>query len=391
MSDATIEVDGEVYTLTNPTYYAGEAIEGMTQTGRRITGLRGEPFIEASVSGWEFATVVIRNNDPREAIPCRVTMGGGVVFTARACAVEWSPNPPVTQLRIENLVAIPAAPAAPTLDELTDPADLDWGTIRSTCAARDWRAAWGVVGTDHAGAATPGEVYLLSVARHKSATAAALKAWCNVAMLLNTRGENLGASRATRTLLKGQLQQDSRWQRIKRIAAWESSARAQYDERGNRRGRLQAAMRDWREEFADTTVRPTNMWIDEATLNALRQQAAVIDDPVTITPEWAASHDRLADLLQAAMPAGLSLGYRTAEDDAVTRGNGGVPGVLNNLFLTAIANRGDALRDLTARAAATTRALAAVGAATIETSRQIDAMTRSINPAPRGPQTKRRR
>ena len=35
-----------------------------------------------------------------------------------------------------------------SLAEVTDPADLDWGTLRSAADdRRDWREAWGIVGT----------------------------------------------------------------------------------------------------------------------------------------------------------------------------------------------------------------------------------------------------
>ena len=329
-------------------------------------------------------------------------------------------------------------PATPTLDELTDPADLDWGTIRSTCAARDWRAAWGVVGTDHTGDATPGEVYLLAVARRASATAAALHHWraefkATVDAARNDHNaKRLRSAKAWRDIAPLPLYEES-WQRIKRIAAWESSARAQYDERGNRRGRLQAAVREQlidaqRElarqarlygrdnvsndtldtldalrqlsaavQAADTTVRPTNMWIDEATLDALRQRAETV-----ISPGYAVQYDE--------------------ESDPELYGNGrGVPGVLNNPFLSAAAQRGEitgtmtfrhdgdqllARYGVTAEAPITITASnenaadfmargGVVGAVVLPPGSLMDAMRRETqrqtNPAPRGPQTRKRR
>ena len=260
---------------------------------------------------------------------------------------------------------------------------------RSTCAARDWRAAWGVVGTDHTGDATPGEVYLLAVARRASATAAALHHWRE----LRERVVPLG---------KGNVS----WQRIKDIAAWESSARAQADEAAAHRERMRIrhsfsgmkvmvggrelarqarlygrdnagdevlnALRQMERATAaqNSNVRPTNMWIDEATLDALRQQAAVIDDPVEPDPEL--------------------------------YGNGrGVVGVLNNPFLTAAAQRGEITGTVTIPprasatiAAALERYASLTGNAMnvqADASGRIVVTPRNTNPAPRGPQTRKRR
>ena len=237
-----------------------------------------------------------------------------------------------------------------SLAEVTDPADLDWGALRSAADdRRDWREAWGIVGTNHTGDATPGEVYLLSVARHKSATAAALHHWRKAGMESGTIFIGADAARA--------------WARIKGIAAWESSARAQYDERGNRRGRLQAAVR---EQLVDAAR-------DAATQARLYGRG--ISTPRMVGGPFG------GDTFEALRQRG--------EDDAMTRGNGGVVGVLNNPYLSAAAQHGEITGTLSIAAA--TRTIAGVRAATRETARQIDAMTRTINPAPRGPQPRRRR
>lgn len=237
-----------------------------------------------------------------------------------------------------------AIPATPTLDELTDPADLDWGALRSAADdRRDWREAWGIVGTDHTGDATPGEVYLLSVARHKSATAAALHHWRE----LRERVIPLG---------KGNLS----WQRIKGIAAWESSARAQADEAAAHRERMRIRRTTTHGYTLTVDGQPVGVSTPHMVGGPFGRSAtrAIIDDP--------------------------------ADPDPELYGNGrGVVGVLNNPYLSAAAQRGEITGTLSIAAA--TRTIADVRAATRETSRQIDAMTRSLNPAPRGPQPRRRR
>lgn len=384
MSEATIEVDGAVYTL------ASSAMNDNTQTYTTGSGDLYTMRIGAAcahVMTRDFAAQALVKGAPH---PCRLTLGG-TAYTGYVWVEGWSHSDQQVDLIVENLEAIPATP---TLDELTDPADLDWGALRSAADdRRDWREAWGIVGTDHTGDATPGEVYLLSVARHKSATAAALHHWRE----LRERVIPLG---------KGNLS----WQRIKGIAAWESSARAQYDERGNRRGRLQAAVRE-RTRIRRTTTHGYTLTVDGQPISistpymvggpfggsAMR---AIIDDPVT-SPEWAAIYDRIADLLQAAMPAGLSRGYRTAEDNAMTRGNGGVVGVLNNPYLSAAANRGEITGTVTtppstsATIAATLERYASMTGNTMNVQGdgrgRIVVTPRNTNPAPRGPQTRKRR
>ncbi len=110
----------------------------------------------------------------------------------------------------------------PTLDEPTAPADLDWGEVRSACAAKDWRRAWEVVGTDHEGEATPGEVYIFGNAQRQSAVSAALRHWYLESLSLSGFG---GCDKTWK----------GRYARIKTIAAWESSAAAQHVKRPPKR------------------------------------------------------------------------------------------------------------------------------------------------------------
>jgi hypothetical protein len=292
MSDATIEVDGEVYALTSATYYEDEAIEGMTQTGRRVTGYRGEPLIEAHVSGWAFADVIMRA-DYRGHIPCRVTLDGAT-FDGIAWATEWTPDPPVTQLRVERLKI---APPTPTLDEPTAPADIDWSEIRSATEARDWRRAWQAVGTDHAGDATPGETYLLSKAARAKATAAALVAWRKVEMDAGTIFIGADAARV--------------WERIKRIAGWTSQAAAQYKPRTK-------SAKQTRAEWLNERIRPGAIQLPDDILGGRYSTVNVGDFVVD---------DDVGSFEQA---LALSLvDYRAADEDAaMTRGNGGVTGTM---------------------------------------------------------------
>ena len=369
MSDATIEVGGEVYELASSTMHDN------TQT---YTTASGDLYVmrigaaRAHAMTKDFAAQALVKGAPH---PCRLTLGG-LAYTGHVWVEGWSHSDQQVDLIVENLEPIPAAP---TLDELTDPADLDWGTIRSTCAARDWRAAWGVVGTDHTGDATPGEVYLLAVARRASATAAALHHWRHVC-----------EQRRDVPLAPGNVS----WQRIKRIAAWESSARAQYVKRPP------TAMQK-RMEWLNERIRPGAFQLPDDILggrySTVNVGDLVIDDPVGSFEEvlWHAMADsatqaRLYGRDNVSNEATLDALRQRAEDDAVTRGNGrGVVGVLNNPYLSAAAQRGEITGTLTLAAA--TRTIADVRAATRETGRQIDALTRSINPAPRGPQTRKRR
>ena len=268
---------------------------------------------------------------------CKVHMMlGGVCYTGDLVGSDWYMGVEGSYALVENYQQ---TSNTPTLDEPTAPADVDWSEIRSATEARDWRRAWQAVGTDHAGDATPGETYLLSKAAHAKATAAALVAWRNALLepRLAPQRRAFDPLNADHVERQPQFEQRHRkamtseahaldahgesWQRIKRIAGWTSQAAAQYASPKQAAARhawnmistphddsLAALHALWRDEFADPNVRPTNMWIDEATLDALRQHAGIIDDPV----------------------------------DPELHGNGrGVVGVLNNPFLSAAANRGE--------------------------------------------------
>lgn len=325
--------------------------------------------------------------------PCKAHMMlGGVCYTGDFVERGEYMGVEGSYVLVENLQQ---TSATPTLDEPTAPADVDWSEIRSATEARDWRRAWQAVGTDHTGDATPGETYLLSKAARAKATAAALVAWRDA--LLEPRlaphrraFDPLNADHVER---QPQFEQRHRkamtseahaldahgesWQRIKRIAGWTSQARAQYDERGNRRGRLQAALRDG---LSRATQIPARVLFGDP-LTGQRVNVGVIDDPV----------------------------------DPELYGNGrGVVGVLNNPFLSAAANRGEITGTVTIPPSAS-RSIAAMLATqarlnvgtedesiTITPSSESAAdfmarggpvgaiATHATNPNPRGPQPRRR-
>lgn len=128
----------------------------------------------------------------------------------------------------------------PTLDETTNPADVEWGEVRSAVAAKDWRRAWEVVGTDHTGEATPGEAYIFGNARRVACVSAALLHWRDQFKMqvegirYEYNNRRLRSAKAWRDIPPLPLYEES-WTRIKAIAAWESSAAAQYVGRPPRR------------------------------------------------------------------------------------------------------------------------------------------------------------
>lgn len=323
---ATIEVDGEVYELTHA------AIRDNTQT---YTGSRGERYtmrigpewlaVQLSAEGWDFPKRF--SDDP---FPCRVHVPGRDPVTGNARVMGFGAG--LVSLHIHDLKPIPATPS---LDEPTDPADLDWGTIRSSCARRDWRAAWGVVGTDHTGDATPGEVYLLSVARHKSATAAALHHWRKAEMESGTIFIGTDAAQA--------------WQRIKGIAAWESSARAQAQDAADYRERMRirhsfsgmTVTVDGRElkGMSDDSFTPSGDASD--LLDSLRRIATHgaqhRPDTLRMTEE---TYNALMDRARAERTLSPGHSVQDEESDPELYGNGrGVQGVLNNPFVPAVRMR----------------------------------------------------
>lgn len=126
--------------------------------------------------------------------------------------------------------------------------DLDWGALRSACHRKAWREAWGIIGVDHTGDATPGEVYIFGVARQARAVAAALASWRDVFLgprLVPVRrgfdpkypvhnGHYYTIHARVYKALKKEAhaldRHELHWQRIKQIAAWESQAAAQHAE-----------------------------------------------------------------------------------------------------------------------------------------------------------------
>ena len=127
--------------------------------------------------------------------------------------------------------------------------ELDWGALRSACHRKAWREAWEIVGTDHAGGAMPGEVYIFGVARQARAVTAALKVWREAAlpaqtiMLRQVETASDVETLSVRRMMASEIGEDARWQRIKQVAAWESEVAAQHDPEHRRRHARAAATR----------------------------------------------------------------------------------------------------------------------------------------------------
>lgn len=328
MSDemiSTIEVRGKVYPLATMRSDDQHVRHYDRHGNSCVTGHEPMTLI-VSVTADGARELYFSTTNPT---PCRISFFGKVVYVARAVAMGHGTNPQQTDLYIDAITAVRDIPATPTLDEPTAPADVDWSEIRSATEARDWRRAWQAVGTDHTGDATPGETYLLSKAARAKAAAAALVAWRKVEMPLrmariDERHENGGLAPDLMRNGLHNLARTEGWQRIKRIAGWVSQARAQY----NRRGVPYAAW-DVSSRGDRPIVQNFQLMINGEVQN------------VTVPQGWGEMHDRLADQLQAAMPAGLSPGYRViddfrqeyqgippAEPVVLTRGNGGITGTV---------------------------------------------------------------
>lgn len=106
--------------------------------------------------------------------------------------------------------------------------DLDWGALRSACHRKAWREAWEIIGVDHTGDATPGEVYIFGVARQARAVAAAMLGWRQASMPQPLRGASAW-NRLSGNGLRLASEYQARWARIKQIAGWKSQAAAQHD------------------------------------------------------------------------------------------------------------------------------------------------------------------
>lgn len=185
-----------------------------------------------------------------------------------------------------------------SLDEMTHGEDLDWGEVRSACAARDWRRAWEAVGVDHEGDATPGEVYLFGVAKGVRAVSAALFHWrserrSEIHERMMARIRHKQAKTPGPHGVPPLPEYEASWARIKQVASWESSAAAQHVSKlavkvvqdvritvgGVELGELNAASRFTREAF--------DRLVDALPTGGLGIPASVRDD----------AHAVLADLL----------------------------------------------------------------------------------------------
>lgn len=133
-----------------------------------------------------------------------------------------------------------------SLDETTHGEDLDWGEVRSACAAKDWRRAWGAVGIDHEGEATPGEIYIFGAARRAWAVAPALRHWRaeRDAVYDEHIKQRLRSAQAWREIAP--LDKGEMWRRIKRLAGVGSSAKAQHVAALARPGALLAGFKSFK-------------------------------------------------------------------------------------------------------------------------------------------------
>lgn len=170
-----------------------------------------------------------------EAVPCRVYPESPNLIPCFTGQLRTGGNigrgsDMLTVGVVSEMAAVPVRAVAPlvALDTPDAPRELEWGELRSACAARDWQRAWGVVGTDHAGAWTVGELYLLDKARRARAVAAALLMWRHIHR--NDLDFGMLGVPEDRKFQAACLAKDALWQRLKLMAAWESDAVAQRSE-----------------------------------------------------------------------------------------------------------------------------------------------------------------
>lgn len=264
---------------------------------------------------------------------------------------------------------------APTLDETTNPADVEWGEVRSACAAKDWRRAWEVVGTDHTGEATPGEAYIFGNARRLACVSAALRHWYL---------ESLG--------MAGFGGRDKTWKdryaRIKVIAAWESSAAAQYAEPKAKRARA------WREALERNTIStPRTVGGRAATI--------IIDDPpmsgaMDLMRPMGVTDEEFREYLRARQEGATNMrlyGNPAGGEDYTLTING--ERQTYTVPASAMPDIADALRDYIGQplTAATRAAVESTVRRVTQDSARVASGNAVIspNPAPHGPNRRRRR
>lgn len=274
---ATLEINNQVYPLESATYHQNGPLTQTLGNGMTIAYQGGNAWIVARVQGWDFARVISENPDLRGLLPCVVHLPGAS-FTGTVYAIDWSKEPPVTTLRIEGLRPIPKEIASPPAASVPEQ-EIAWSELRSACHRKAWREAWEIVGTDHTGDATPGEVYIFGVARQVRAVTAALKAWREAAlpaqtiMLRQVETASDVETLSVRRMMARKIGEDAGWQRIKRVAAWKSQAAAQHDPHVIER-RAAAVMRLAMGSGARITVGGRGMTMYE------RGEAVIVDDPV---------------------------------------------------------------------------------------------------------------
>lgn len=250
---ATLEVDGREYPIANL------RIEG--EGNQRIYSLAGQIWL-AGQPGATATAYVIGNAAHRLwgkslGATCRLVISGES-FTARVLSLscDYDPPPSVLEIKLDSMKPIPVKDASPPADSVPEQ-EIAWSELRSACHRKAWREAWEIVGTDHTGDATPGEVYIFGVAREVRAVTAALKAWREAALpaqaLMLRQAETASDVETIRVrrMMARKIGEDAGWQRIKQVVAWESQAAAQHDPEHRRRHERAAARRAIRRGGSD--------------------------------------------------------------------------------------------------------------------------------------------
>lgn len=258
---------------------------------------------------------------------------------------------------------------------------IDWGGLRSACARKAWREAWALVGVEHDGDPTPGELYIFGAARPVLSMAAALRGWYLESEMMP------GVDKPTVWV--------ARWQRIKGIARWESqTARAVEAQRAYKKAKLegwlaQIVHHDLSAPAGPFFLSAFDMDLERAAniaAGALRLNDRPLErfelEPIRIEPghqAWETSGDPLGDLLRAR--------------DAAERITGDFI-VMGHNVARALIQFGDDARAATQAMTGMARALVEVGRDArlyVNEASKVAAVMPRPNPAPRGPQPKRRR
>lgn len=273
-----------------------------------------------------------------------------------------------------------------SLDETTHGEDLDWGEVRSACAAKDWRRAWGAVGIDHEGEATPGEIYIFGAARRAWAVAPALRHWRaeRDAVYDEHIKQRLRSAQAWREIAP--LDKGEMWRRIKRLAGVGSSAKAQHVAALARPGALLAGFKSFK-----------------ATVGGV--ELTQFDDASQVKRE---AFGRLTETLRAGelrIPSSVQDDARAVLDDLLTKGAAerSTVALPSSMRMRWVDHEGSPLEDLRQAMMTLRRPVGATLTMSQDTARalanhpdlrpltQAGAEKTGLNPHPRGPAQRKRR